>query len=224
MITPTVTIRPAEGTSVVVTATFVAPVSPDVVSVVTFVLLNENGAVVSTMSVTVESGATSASMTLPALPEGGQVIAYSANAAGVSPNAPAGTNILNRPTGTKRRADGTVVLIGKKIADSVIFDADSPRLDKADLRILDGVVSYVASNGGTVLVSGFARRNGTDSFEYLKNLSLSRARNVSEYLSERGVRVWIRFEGYGPATRVVGTPGDRRVEVRWTLEPPTALT
>lgn len=222
LIAPAVTIVPSSGSSVNVIATFASPATPDIVSVVTFVVLDENGKPISTITVRIETGATSASVSMAQLPEGAQVIAYTSNSAGVSPNAPAGTNILNRPTALLRRADGKVVLIGKRIADAIIFDPDSPRLDKGDLRVLDGVANYVANNGGTVLISGFARRNGVDTLEYLKNLSLTRAKNVAEYLSARGVRVWIRFEGYGPATRIVGTPGDRRVDVRWTLEPPSS--
>lgn len=59
----------------------------------------------------------------------------------------------------------------------------------------------MAKRGGLVLVSGFARKNGVDSAEFLKNLSLARARNVSKYLAAKGVRVSVRYEGYGAVTK-----------------------
>ena len=220
LIVPAVSIELAGEAMIRVSATFESPVIADLVTTVTFLVLNENGKQISTMTVEIEVGLTAASVIMPKLPEGAQVLAYTSNKAGVSPNAPAGTNILNRPTSSGRDASGRVVLIGKRIADSIIFDPASPRLDKIDFKILDKVAVYVANNGGTVLISGFARRNGVDSLEYLKKLSLSRAENVAKYLSERGVRVWIRFEGYGPVTQAIGNPTDRKVEVRWTSEPP----
>ena len=35
------------------------------------------------------------------------------------------------------------------------------------------------------------------------------------YLSGRGVRAWIRYQGYGAVTREMGTYEDRKVEIRW---------
>jgi outer membrane protein OmpA-like peptidoglycan-associated protein len=51
------------------------------------------------------------------------------------------------------------------------------------------------------------------------NLSVERARNVAMYLSSRGVRSWINYDGFGAVTREVGTPLDRRVDVCWSSQP-----
>ena len=51
--------------------------------------------------------------------------------------------------------------------------------------------------------------------EYLKNLSLKRARNVSDYLVAKGVRVSMRYEGFGAVTKDIGTSVQRKVELRW---------
>ena len=80
------------------------------------------------------------------------------------------------------------MLVGEKLSNGIIFDPDSPMLDARDKRELDRVTSVMAERGGLVLVSGFARKNGFDSAEYLENLSLARARNVSNYLVAKGIR------------------------------------
>ena len=114
--------------------------------------------------------------------------------------------------GTKYTAP---VLVGEKLSNGIIFDPASPTLDSIDKRELDRVTSVMAERGGLVLVSGFARKNGFDSAEYLRNLSLARARNVSNYLVAKGVRVSMRYEGYGAVTKDIGTSIERKVDLRW---------
>lgn len=114
--------------------------------------------------------------------------------------------------GTKYTAP---VLVGEKLSNGIIFDPASPALDSKDKRELDRVTSVMAERGGLVLVSGFARKNGFDSAEYLRNLSLARARNVSNYLVAKGVRVSMRYEGYGAVTKDIGTSIERKVDLRW---------
>ena len=114
--------------------------------------------------------------------------------------------------GTKYTAP---VVVGVKLSNGIIFDPASPTLDSKDKRELDRVTSVMAERGGLVLVSGFARKNGFDSAEYLRNLSLARARNVSNYLVAQGVRVSMRYEGYGAVTKDIGTSIERKVDLRW---------
>ena len=130
----------------------------------------------------------------------------------VDNNAP---TVLECKTETSAKKSATPVLVGEKLSDGIIFDADSPKLDAGDKRELDRVVTVMAKRGGLVLVSGFARKNGIDSAEYLKNLSLKRARNVSDYLVAKGVRVSMRYEGFGAVTKDIGTSVQRKVELRW---------
>jgi outer membrane protein OmpA-like peptidoglycan-associated protein len=106
-------------------------------------------------------------------------------------------------------------LVGEKLSNGIIFDPASPILDSRDKQELDRVARLMAERGGLVLVSGFARKNGFDSAEYLKNLSLARARNVSGYLVAKGIRVSMRYEGYGAVTKDIGTSIERKVELRW---------
>jgi outer membrane protein OmpA-like peptidoglycan-associated protein len=107
------------------------------------------------------------------------------------------------------------VLIGEKLSKGIIFDPASPKLDSGDKQKLDRVTAVMTERGGLVLVSGFARKNGVDSAEYLKNLSLARARNVSNYLVAKGIRVSMWFEGFGAVTKDIGTSLERKVELRW---------
>jgi outer membrane protein OmpA-like peptidoglycan-associated protein len=97
----------------------------------------------------------------------------------------------------------------------IIFDPASPLLDDADKAQLDRIVWSLANKGGLVLISGFARQNKVDTKRFLDNLSVERAKAVANYLSGRGVRAWIRYEGYGAVTRGIGTWEDRKVEIRW---------
>jgi outer membrane protein OmpA-like peptidoglycan-associated protein len=130
----------------------------------------------------------------------------------VDNNAP---TVLECKTETSAKKSNSPVLVGEKLSDGIIFDADSPKLDATDKRELDRVATVMAKRGGLVLVSGFARKNGIDSAEYLKNLSLKRARNVSDYLVAKGVRVSMRYEGFGAVTKDIGTSVQRKVELRW---------
>ena len=130
----------------------------------------------------------------------------------VDNNAP---TVLECKTETSAKKSNAPVLVGEKLSDGIIFNADSPKLDATDKRELDRVANVMAQRGGLVLVSGFARKNGIDSAEYLKNLSLSRARNVSDYLVAKGVRVSMRYEGFGAVTKDIGTSVQRKVELRW---------
>jgi outer membrane protein OmpA-like peptidoglycan-associated protein len=107
-------------------------------------------------------------------------------------------------------------LIGKQLLVSrIIFDPASPLLDKADRARLDRVARTLANKGGLLLISGFARQNQTDTKSFLNNLSVRRAKAVASYLSVRGVRAWIRYQGYGATTSQIGTWEDRKVEIRW---------
>jgi outer membrane protein OmpA-like peptidoglycan-associated protein len=130
----------------------------------------------------------------------------------VDNNAP---TVLECKTETSTKKSNPPVLVGEKLSDGIIFNADSPKLDATDKRELDRVANVMAQRGGLVLVSGFARKNGIDSAEYLKNLSLKRARNVSDYLVAKGVRVSMRYEGFGAVTKDIGTSVQRKVELRW---------
>jgi outer membrane protein OmpA-like peptidoglycan-associated protein len=133
----------------------------------------------------------------------------------VAPTKTSSSTVLECKTVVSSKISTAPVLVGEKLSNGIIFDPASPILDSRDERELDRVARVMAQRGGLVLISGFARKNGFDSAEYLRNLSLTRARNVSDYLVAKGVRVSMRYEGYGAVTKDIGTSIERKVELRW---------
>jgi outer membrane protein OmpA-like peptidoglycan-associated protein len=149
--------------------------------------------------------------------DGYQVRAVTINEAGISNRAPIGTNVLNQPTVLRQKEDGTPVLFGKRVSRPVLFGPNSPALDAQARAELRKVVKYADKNGGRVFITGFVRNQGGDP-RFQKRLSADRAQQVAEYLSARGVRTWIRYDGYGAYRKGQGRPQDRRVEVRWSAD------
>ena len=133
----------------------------------------------------------------------------------VTPTKASAPKVLECKTAVGSKKSTAPILVGEKLSNGIIFNPDSPILDSTDKWELDRVTGVMAERGGLVLVSGFARKNGFDSAEYLRNLSLKRARNVSNYLVAKGVRVSMRYEGYGAVTKDIGTSIERKVELRW---------
>ena len=178
-----------------------------------------NDAISFTTTVTVPSATTTTTTPAPA-PEPEPTTTTTttvapAPAPTVAPTKASAPTVLECKTATTRKKSTAPVLVGEKLSNGIIFDPDSPMLDARDKRELDRVTSVMAERGGLVLVSGFARKNGFDSAEYLENLSLARARNVSNYLVAKGIRVSMRYEGYGAVTKEIGTSIERKVELRW---------
>lgn len=133
----------------------------------------------------------------------------------VAPTKTVSPTVLECKTVTSSKKSTAPELVGEKLSNGIIFDPASPNLDTGDKQELDRVAKVMTKRGGLVLISGFARKNGFDSAEYLRNLSLARARNVSDYLVARGIRVSMRYEGYGAVTKDIGTSIERKVELRW---------
>jgi hypothetical protein len=184
---------------------------------VVFVVKDKSGKVIDKVSVPLPSGADRVVGTIPALRPGDTVSTYTRNSVGIGGGKGLGASLVRSRfvAVTKILPSGRPVLAGKKVVDAIIFEPANDALDAPDFVLLNKMVSYVRSNGGQVLIVGFARQNGVDSAAFLKDLSLRRARNVAKYLSDRGVRVWIRYDGFGAATKAIGNPKDRKVEIRW---------
>ena len=135
----------------------------------------------------------------------------------MSPSAPKRRNVVQGPTARGRDATGNPILLGNSLlVDRIIFDAASPALDARDKAQLNRLARELRGRAGMLLISGFARQNLIDSSKFLKNLSIERARNVANHLSNQRGRAGIRFDGYGATTSNPGTADDRRVEIRWS--------
>ena len=184
----TVTVTPASSTT-----TTVASTTTTVASTTTTVASTTTTTVASTTTTTVASTTTTT----------------------VAPTKSSSPTVLECRTVVGSKISSAPVLVGEKLSNGIIFDPASPILDSRDKQELDRVARVMAKRGGLVLISGFARKNGFDSAEYLRNLSLARARNVSDYLVAKGIRVSMRYEGYGAVTKDIGTSIERKVELRW---------
>ena len=184
----TVTVTPASSTT-----TTVASTTTTVASTTTTVASTTTTTVASTTTTTVAPTTTTT----------------------VAPTKSSSPTVLECRTVVGSKISSAPVLVGEKLSNGIIFDPASPILDSRDKQELDRVARVMAKRGGLVLISGFARKNGFDSAEYLRNLSLARARNVSDYLVAKGIRVSMRYEGYGAVTKDIGTSIERKVELRW---------
>ncbi len=183
---------------------------------VVFVVRNADGTIARTERVAASTQSETVTAKIAALGKGQVVEAYTENWLGVSKNAPVGSNVIRAATSRKVDKLGKPKLIGSRLAvATVIFDPASPLLDSTDKAQLDRLAGQLSGKGGLVLVSGFARQNQTDSKRFLSSLSVERAKAVASYLSSRGVRAWIRYQGYGAVTSQIGTWEDRKVEIRW---------
>ncbi|MBU3704054.1 MAG: hypothetical protein FGM42_06735, partial [Ilumatobacteraceae bacterium] len=183
---------------------------------VVFVVRNGDGSLARTVRVAASTTSTRVAVTLKSLSKGQRVEAFTENWLGVSRRAPKGSNVVHARTVSAFDKAGRPRLQGTSLGVSrVIFDPTSPLLDANDRAALDRVAVQLIGKGGLVLVSGFARQNLVDSKAFLSQLSIDRAKAVADYLSARGVRAWIRYEGYGAVSRKIGTWEDRKVEIRW---------
>ena len=187
------------------------------VSHVVFMVRNPDGTTARTVRVKVPPTARRVTTQLPRLDDGQRIVTFVENNYGLSPSAPKRRNVVQGPTGRGRDTAGNPILFGESmLVDRIIFDATSPLLDARDRAQLNRLARELRGRAGLLLISGFARQNLIDGSKYLKNLSLERAQNVANYLSTKGVRAWIRFDGYGAITNEPGTAADRRVEIRWS--------
>ncbi len=183
---------------------------------VVFVVRNADGSVARTVRVEASPKSATVATKIAGLAKGQRLDAYTENWLGVSHTAPSGSNVIRAATSRQKTKAGSPVLIGSQLAVSrVIFDPASPLLDSSDKAELDTLAAKIGKKGGLVLVSGFARQNQVDTKGFLRDLSIERAKAVANYLSARGVRAWIRYQGYGATTKQIGTWEDRKVEIRW---------
>jgi large repetitive protein len=184
---------------------------------VVFVVQNADGSTATTVRMKVPPKARQVSTRLPRLSEGQRIMTFVENNFGLSRKSPKKSNVVQGPTGNGYDSTGQPKLIGASLlVDRIIFDPASPALDVGDQARLNQLARELRGRGGLLLISGFARQNLIDGSKFLKTLSLERARNVADYLSTKGVRAWIRFDGYGAITTTPGTADDRRVEIRWS--------
>jgi outer membrane protein OmpA-like peptidoglycan-associated protein len=182
---------------------------------VVFTVYNTSGKIVSVITRRVKPTDKSASITVRNDGSLSVIRAHTTNKVGVSVSARKGANITRGRTSQGKLSDGRPALRGTQLGRTMYFRPNSAVLTPGTIAILDEVARTINSQGGKLFVSGFARKNGIDTPKYLRNLSEQRALAVSMYLSSKGVRLWTVYQGFGAVTKEIGTPKERRVEIRW---------
>ena len=167
---------------------------------------DREGNVVARVTVTTPEGQVRADVQVPFVGAGFTVTAYNINANGVSPGASVTSPLVRSSTLSSTPGQR---YIGTRVGKPIAFARGSARLDVSDKAQLRDMATRLKGTLSLVYVTGHAgAERGTPA-----TLSLQRARNVAAYLSSRGVRVWIRFDGIGDQ-HAKGRPSDRRVEIR----------
>jgi outer membrane protein OmpA-like peptidoglycan-associated protein len=195
--------------------TFSTHAAANGVTAVVFTVYNDSGKIVSVTTKKVRPTDKSVSLTVRNDGSLSTMRAHTTNAVGVSISARTGANIAYGRTSRGKLPNGRPALQGEMLGTALYFMPNSATLTPRTIAILDGIAKRINSQGGRLYVSGFARKNGIDTSNYLRQLSEQRAFAVSMYLSLRGVRIWTIYQGFGAVTKSVGTPKERRVELRW---------
>ena len=117
--------------------------------------------------------------------------------------------------------DAASLALGQTLRiEQLYFDADSSVIRPESHPVLDEVYTFLRNNEGIVIEIG-GHTNGLPEHAYCDRLSSARARNVAEYLYQKGIpRDRIAFKGYGKrqpiATNetVMGRRQNQRVEIK----------
>jgi len=182
---------------------------------VVFTVFDKSGKIVNFITKRLTPTDTSASVTVRNNGSLASIRVHTVNSVGVSSSARSGANVKRGKTSDGQLIDGQPKLLGDLLGEVMYFKPNSATLTPQTIQLLNQVARTINSRGGNLFVSGFARKNGIDTPKYLRNLSEQRALAVSMYLSSKGVRLWTTYQGFGAVTTEIGTPAERRVEVRW---------
>jgi outer membrane protein OmpA-like peptidoglycan-associated protein len=183
---------------------------------VTFIVQDSTGKVVRRTAVKMKPNDTGASTVVPKTLKGAKVLVVTTNQCGVSEGAPKSFNV--RPGRTFISLDAATkvpTLTGQVVLPQIDFAPSEITLDNADKAQLDKVLKEMKGKCGTLLVSGFSRHNTTDSKTYLQNLANFRAQAVADYLSSKGLTMWIDYQGFIIKSNDKNASANRRAELRW---------
>jgi outer membrane protein OmpA-like peptidoglycan-associated protein len=180
-----------------------------------FTVFDKSGKIVNFITKRLKPTDTSASVTVRNNGSLASIRVHTVNNVGVSQSARSGANVKRGKTSEVQLVAGLPKLRGDLLGEIMYFKPNSATLTPQTIELLNQVARTINSRSGNLFVSGFARKNGIDTPKYLRNLSEQRALAVSMYLSSKGVRLWTTYQGFGAVTTEIGTPAERRVELRW---------
>jgi hypothetical protein len=200
-----------------------AGVAGSQVKATVIVVRNDKGRIVSRINVELEPGQSILRVTVPYVAEGYLVNVYNANEVGVSTGAIERSPLVRATTITQRGKDQKPSLFGTQLGRPIIFTSGSAKLSSQAKRQLNAIARNANARGERLFITGFAHKSNTIKNEPA-SLSTRRAHAAAKYLSQRGVRVWIRYWGAG-SLNGTGTAFERRAEVRTSPNqiPPTLV-
>ncbi|HJW30426.1 MAG TPA: OmpA family protein [Saprospiraceae bacterium] len=119
--------------------------------------------------------------------------------------------------------DISTLTLGQTIrVEKLYFDADSSTIQSASFGVLEEIYDFLSKNKSVIIEIG-GHTNGLPEDDYCDRLSTARAKNIAEYLYNRGIpEAQISYKGYGKrqpiATNatVEGRRRNQRVEIKIT--------
>lgn len=119
--------------------------------------------------------------------------------------------------------DINTLTLGQTIrVDKLYFDADSSTIQSASFGVLEEIYEFLTSNSKVIIEIG-GHTNSLPEDEYCDRLSTARAKNIAQYLYDRGIpESRISYKGYGKREPIAsnmtveGRRRNQRVEIKIT--------
>lgn len=119
--------------------------------------------------------------------------------------------------------DINTLTLGQTIrVDKLYFDADSSTIQSASFGVLEEIYEFLTSNNKVIIEIG-GHTNSLPEDEYCDRLSTARAKNIAQYLYDRGIpESRISYKGYGKREPIAsnmtveGRRRNQRVEIKIT--------
>lgn len=117
--------------------------------------------------------------------------------------------------------DRKKITVGQTLQiNQLFFTADSTMINPESFAVLDEIYNFLSTNNDVVVEIG-GHTNGIPPHEYCDKLSTARAKNVAEYLFEKGIpNAQVQFRGYGKRVPIAsnetaaGRQKNQRVELK----------
>jgi outer membrane protein OmpA-like peptidoglycan-associated protein len=119
--------------------------------------------------------------------------------------------------------DISTLTLGQTIrVEKLYFDADSSTIQPASYAVLEEIYDFLSKNDHVIIEIG-GHTNSLPEDEYCDRLSTARAKNIAQYLYDKGIpERQISYKGYGKRqpiasnATVEGRRRNQRVEIKVT--------
>jgi outer membrane protein OmpA-like peptidoglycan-associated protein len=130
------------------------------------------------------------------------------------------TFLIDRPK-VLPQLDISKIEVGQTLRiEELYFDADSSVVKEESITVMDEIYEFLKSNSSVIIEIG-GHTNNKPPHEYCDRLSTARARNVAEYLYDKGIaQDQIIYKGYGKRKPIAsnlskqGQQRNQRVELK----------